>query len=81
MVVAGAFESLLQNANVRQEFLGVLMELDWLEPLIYRTLFEMQLLGDGEQSYVKRGSQEFQRVTATASEIRNAFDIHVNLSR
>ena len=75
----GAFESLMQSTMVREEFLGVLMEMDFMEPVIQQTLLQMQMMNKEEFSFVSKKDQEYLRTTTTQSEIRNAFDVHVNL--
>lgn len=76
---SGAFESLLQSVNGRQEMLGALLEMDLMEPVIMHTLLHMQMMDKEEFSFTGRKDKEFFRTTATMSEIRNAFDVRLNL--
>ena len=76
----GAFESLMQSAMIREEFLGILMEMGLLEPICQHTLMNMQLMNKDRFSFMSKSDKEYIRVTATQSELRHSFGVSVNLS-
>jgi hypothetical protein len=76
----GAFESLMQSAMIREEFLGALLEMGLMEPVITHTLMRMQMMNRESFSFMSKGDKEYVKVTATMSEIRHSYGVHVNLS-
>jgi hypothetical protein len=75
----GAFESLMQSTQIREEFLGVLMEMGFLRPMIQRTLLLMQMMDKEVFEFMSAKDREFIKVSVTQDEIRNMFDVRVNL--
>lgn len=77
---SGAFESLMQNALIREEFLGVIMETGFLKPVIQKSLLQLQMMSNPNFSFVKRKDQEIKRLSVTQSEMRHAYDVSINLN-
>ena len=75
----GACESLMQSTMIREEFLGVILEMDLMEPVILQTLMLMQMMDSPTFSYMSKKDREYERVTTTQSEMRNVFNLHINL--
>lgn len=77
---SGAFESLLQTMNARQELMTATFEIDWLVPVLNNVLALLQSM-DGEQEAVLRDDEnkEFKSIKLTQDDIRNSFGIRLNL--
>ena len=69
----------MQSTMIREEFLGILLEMDLMEPMIQHTLLQMQLMDKEEFSFMSKKDKNYIKVTTTLSEMRNAFEVHVNL--
>ena len=82
---ASAFESLLQSPMGREKFTGQMIEMGWLEDVVHRTISYLQIISPSEgmrfiqNSTDLSGNPMFEEKTVTINDLRNSWDLRINL--
>lgn len=75
-----AFESLLQTQNAPREFAGMLLDMGFLEPLIYHTMVLMQSLPVEEFEYMELEEKSYVARRIDLNDIRFGFEVNMDTS-
>ena len=76
-----SFESLLQTETGRRELAGVVMDMNFIEPLIQNTIICMQTLPTEEYEYVQLKDRNYVNERITLDEMRYEFDVTIDLKK